>query len=90
MEFQSCVFVPSPLYFQPNLIESSWYSPSRVAWCMSFLGMHPTLTHVPPRPQVVPLGEGVTKSQTATRAPSLAASLLHARPPDPPPMMRRS
>lgn len=29
-------------------------SPSREAWCISFFGMHPTLTHVPPKPHVVP------------------------------------
>mmetsp|Transcript_41319 Transcript_41319/g.103307 ORF Transcript_41319/g.103307 Transcript_41319/m.103307 type:complete len:226 (-) Transcript_41319:203-880(-) len=87
---QSCVLVPSPAYFHPKLLASSAYSPTRVAWCISFLGMHPTLTHVPPRPQVVPWGVGVTKSQTATRAPRDAASLEQARPPEPPPMIRRS
>mmetsp|Transcript_32290 Transcript_32290/g.63091 ORF Transcript_32290/g.63091 Transcript_32290/m.63091 type:complete len:209 (+) Transcript_32290:950-1576(+) len=90
MVSQSCVLDPSPGNFHPKLLASSAYSPTRVAWCISFLGMHPTLTHVPPRPQVVPEGVGVTKSQTATRAPSAAASLLHASPPEPPPMIRRS
>ena len=31
-------------------------------------------THVPPRPQAVPCGDGFTKSQTTTRLPSCAAS----------------
>lgn len=53
---------------------------------MSFLGMQPTFTQVPPRPHVVPLGVGFTKSQTATLAPRLAASLDAAKPPEPPPM----
>lgn len=29
--------------------------PRRAAWCISFLGMHPTFTHVPPNPQVLPV-----------------------------------
>jgi hypothetical protein len=47
---------------------------------MSFLGMQPTFTQVPPRPQVDPAGEGLTKSRTATLAPNLAASLEAAIP----------
>ena len=47
---------------------------------------HPTLTQVPPRPQVVPVGVGLTKSQTATFLPYLAAALEQARPPEPPPI----
>ena len=47
---------------------------------------HPTLTQVPPRPQVVPCGVGLTKSQTATFLPYLAAALEQARPPEPPPI----
>ena len=39
---------------QPNFWASSMASPSSAAWCISFLGMQPTLTHVPPRPHVVP------------------------------------
>lgn len=27
-------------------------SPNIDAWCISFLGIHPTLTHVPPRPEL--------------------------------------
>ena len=60
------------------------------AWCMSFLGMQPTLTQVPPRPQVAPAGEGLTKSSTATFAPNLAHSFEHAKPPDPPPITTTS
>ena len=29
--------------------------PRSEAWCISFLGMHPTLTQVPPSPQVLPV-----------------------------------
>ena len=36
---------------QDTLIDS----PSKAAWCISFFGIHPTLTHVPPRPQADPL-----------------------------------
>lgn len=35
---------------QPKLRESCSAVPSRAVWCMSFFGMQPTLTHVPPRP----------------------------------------
>lgn len=52
--------------------------------------MHPTLTQVPPRPQVVPTGEGLTKSASATLAPILAAHLAADIPPEPPPMTKRS
>ena len=61
-------------------------SPRRAAWCISFFGMHPTLTQVPPRPHVVPCGVGFTKSQTATFLPYLAAAFEQARPPEPPPI----
>ena len=66
---------------------------SALGWvrsALSFFGMQPTFTHVPPMPQVVPCGDGRTKSHSPTRAPSLAASLAHARPPDPPPMTKTS
>lgn len=52
--------------------------------------MHPTLTQVPPIPQVVPLSDGITKSKTTTFFPKLVASLAHANPPDPPPITKRS
>eukprot|EP00966_Prymnesium_polylepis_P170725 3946469-Prymnesium_polylepis.1 len=48
--------------------------------------MQPTLTHVPPRPHVVPAGDGLTKSQTATFLPSFAAFFEAASPPEPPPI----
>lgn len=57
---------------------------------MSFLGIHPTLTQVPPKPHLVPRGDGVTKSSTATLAPKFTASLAHASPPDPPPITTKS
>ena len=38
--------------------------------------MQPTLTQVPPSPHVVPASDGLTKSQTATFLPYLAAALL--------------
>lgn len=52
--------------------------------------MHPTLTQVPPSPHLVPIPDGFTKSRQATLCPSLAASLAHARPPEPPPITTRS
>lgn len=57
---------------------------------MSFLGIQPTLTQVPPKPHLVPCGDGLTKSSTATLAPCNAASLAQAKPPDPPPMTTKS
>lgn len=43
---------PSPVSSnsQPNLRESWIAVRSRAVWCISFFGMQPTLTHVPPRP----------------------------------------
>ena len=52
--------------------------------------MQPTFTQVPPRPQVVPAGEGLTKLHTATRLPSCAAVFEAASPPEPPPITTRS
>ena len=75
---------------QPKADASRMPSPSKDAWCMSFFGMHPTLTHVPPSPHVVPGGDGFTKSHTATFLPSFAARFEHASPPEPPPMTTRS
>merc|ERR1719163_832430 len=86
---QLCL-MPSGSTSQPYDTESFMPSPSSEAWCISFFGMQPTLTHVPPRPQVVPAGDGCTKSQTATFLPSFAACFEHASPPDPPPITRRS
>mmetsp|Transcript_22776 Transcript_22776/g.51540 ORF Transcript_22776/g.51540 Transcript_22776/m.51540 type:complete len:211 (-) Transcript_22776:102-734(-) len=75
---------------QPYSLASFMASPNCAAWCISFFGMQPTFTHVPPKPQVVPAGEGLTKSQTATFFPSLAAFFEHASPPEPPPITSRS
>lgn len=52
--------------------------------------MHPTFTQVPPKPQDVPWGDGFTKSANPTFAPSLAAYFAQARPPDPPPITKKS
>ena len=52
--------------------------------------MHPTLTQVPPSPHLVPIPDGLTKSRQATFCPSLAASLAHASPPEPPPITTKS
>uniref|UniRef100_A0A2M3ZRT9 Putative secreted peptide n=1 Tax=Anopheles braziliensis TaxID=58242 RepID=A0A2M3ZRT9_9DIPT len=65
-------------------------SPSSAAWCISFFGIQPTLTQVPPSPQRVPCGDGFTKSSTATLAPSWTACFAQANPPEPPPMTTRS
>ena len=61
------------------------FKPSEAAKCINFLGMHPTLTQVPPRPHVFPYGDGFTKFASPTRAPSLTARRAHAKPPEPPP-----
>mmetsp|Transcript_29076 Transcript_29076/g.86060 ORF Transcript_29076/g.86060 Transcript_29076/m.86060 type:complete len:207 (-) Transcript_29076:523-1143(-) len=84
--------LPSPAPVEmPKAAESRiTASLMRAALCMSFLGMHPTLTHVPPSPHCVPAGDGFTKSSTATFAPRALASFEAARPPEPPPITTRS
>lgn len=52
--------------------------------------MQPTFTQVPPKPHLLPIAEGFTKSRQATFFPSLAASFAHANPPDPPPITTKS
>lgn len=52
--------------------------------------MQPTFTQVPPKPHLLPITEGLTKSRQATFFPSLAASFAHANPPDPPPITTKS
>lgn len=51
--FQPCWIYDSPWSenSQPNLRASSKAVPSRAVWCISFLGIQPTFTHVPPRPR---------------------------------------
>lgn len=45
-----CECSPLSSTCQPNL-GASWRAvPSSAVWCISFLGMQPTFTHVPPRP----------------------------------------
>jgi hypothetical protein len=39
--------------------------PRSEAWCISFLGMQPTLTQVPPSPQVLPIEGGGRKNSVA-------------------------
>lgn len=46
-----CECSPLSSTCQPNL-GASWRAvPSSAVWCISFLGMQPTFTHVPPRPR---------------------------------------
>ena len=45
---------------------------------------------IPPKPHFVPAGDGLTKSANPTLAPLAAAALAHAKPPDPPPMTKKS
>lgn len=52
--------------------------------------MHPTFTHVPPNPHVVPKGEGFTKSAKPTFFPRETACFADAIPPEPPPITKRS
>lgn len=47
-------WLTGPESCQPYLCASLTAVPSRAAWCMSFFGMQPTLTQVPPRPHLVP------------------------------------
>lgn len=54
------------------------------------MGIHPTLTHVPPKPHLVLAGDSSTKSTTITLSPYLAASKAVAKPPEPPPITARS
>ena len=62
---------------KPNIDRSCDHQPhppKMAAWCMSFFGMQPTLTQVPPRPHLVPWGVGFTKSKQATLAPCAPSS----------------
>lgn len=43
--------LPSSVNCHPNLRESCKACPSKAAWCINFLGIQPTFTHVPPRPE---------------------------------------
>lgn len=43
--------LPSSGNCHPNLRESCKACPSKAAWCINFLGIQPTFTHVPPRPE---------------------------------------
>lgn len=52
--------------------------------------MQPTFTHVPPKPQDVPFGEGLTKSAKPTLAPLEAAAEAADSPPEPPPITKKS
>lgn len=54
---------PSFQYYYYMFISSHFTctaSPSKAAWCINFLGIQPTFTHVPPRPHFEPRGDGVT------------------------------
>ena len=51
--------------------------------------MQPTFTHVPPRPHVVPCGDGVTKSAIPTFILYFDASFAAAVPPGPPPITKK-
>jgi len=48
------------------------------------------LTQVPPRPHLVPIGLGFTKSAIPTLIPAFAAYLAAESPPDPPPITKKS
>ena len=53
LERLSCrVTVPVELA-QPKQLKSFECSPSKAALCISFFGMHPTLTHVPPSLRII-------------------------------------
>jgi len=52
--------------------------------------MQPTLTQVPPRPHLVPVEDGFTKSANATLIFGDLTYRAHAIPPDPPPIIKTS
>jgi len=63
-------------------------SPHSPEKCIIFLGIHPTLTQVPPIPHLVPIGVGFTKSATPiflSFPPIFLAYLTVASPPEPQP-----
>lgn len=49
--WKKCHSLPSSVNCHPNLRESCKACPSKAAWCINFLGIQPTFTHVPPRPE---------------------------------------
>lgn len=72
-------WLTGPESCQPYLCASFTAVPSRAAWCMSFLGMQPTLTQVPPRPHLVPVRQ-VKNKPTAFRSHSyLCTSGVYCR-----------
>mmetsp|Transcript_80966 Transcript_80966/g.175013 ORF Transcript_80966/g.175013 Transcript_80966/m.175013 type:complete len:253 (+) Transcript_80966:1007-1765(+) len=75
---------------QPHSRMSLRTSPNSPEVCINFLGMQPTFTQVPPKPQVVPCVEGFTKSATPTFSHPVAAYLAQAIPPEPPPITNTS
>lgn len=100
--YHSILTSPPPVH--PKLGASLMNPFTNPAWCINFFGIQPTLTHVPttfpsshlisfylpPNPQLVPYGDGFTKSINVTRFPRSAASWEHAKPADPPPITTRS
>src|SRR5690349_1769711 len=66
---------------QPKPTESSKAALNRDAYTKSFLGIHPRMTQVPPSRDC---------SANTTRAPCEAATQAARRPPDPPPITKRS
>jgi len=55
--FQSCF---TSGISHPAYLRSYRYYPPFAAKCISFLGIHPTFTQVPPIPHLVPYGLGLT------------------------------
>lgn len=76
-------WLTGPESCQPYLCASFTAVPSRAAWCMSFFGMQPTLTQVPPRPHLVPVRQvknKPTNKPTAFRSHStLCTSGVYCR-----------
>lgn len=50
-KWKKCASLPSSVNCHPYLRESCKACPSKAAWCINFLGIQPTFTHVPPRPE---------------------------------------
>lgn len=68
-----CECSPLSSTCQPNL-GASWRAvPSSAVWCISFLGMQPTFTHVPPRPR------HQSRTSSATRQHSFQFNSLSNR-----------
>jgi len=66
----------------PYILASRTARPSRADWCISFLGMQPTFTHVPPSPHFVPdqhqsINQSINQSKSLTKSCQTATEHIH-------------